>query len=128
MEWTLAGLFGISAILLVISILKTAQATKVNHKQIDMVHISMMKEIDAFQESIRNIELDIEVVMQEAGIQLSSEEKQFIREVIDLYRRNYSIESIAEQKQVPVSEIEQLLAPYLKVKDEGGRVINAIAN
>ncbi|MGX6443195.1 hypothetical protein ACWM35_08270 [Neobacillus sp. K501] len=124
MEWTLAVLFAVSTLLLVISIVKTNQTAKVNHNQVDMVHISMMKEINTIQDSIRDLELDMEVVMKEAGIQLSPEEKLFMREVIDLYRRNYSIENIAEQKQVPMSEIEQLLAPYQKLKDEGRKVAN----
>ncbi|MCM2532735.1 hypothetical protein NDK43_10505 [Neobacillus pocheonensis] len=124
MEWTLGGLFGISAILLVISISKSLRASKVEHNQIDMVHISMMKEINSIQESIRNMELDIEVVMNESGIQLTSEEKLFMREILDLYKRNYSIESIAEMKQVTESEIEQLLAPFRKLKDERRKVAN----
>jgi hypothetical protein len=125
MEWTLFGLFLLSALLLVFSIVKTYRDSKAEKKQIDLVHVSMMKEINSIQDSIRDIELDIEVVTKEAGIQLSAEEKLFIREVIDLYRRNYSIESIAEMKEVPVTEIEQLLTPYLKIKDEGGLVANA---
>ncbi|NYE04180.1 hypothetical protein F4694_000924 [Bacillus niacini] len=125
MEWTLFGLFLLSALLLVFSIVKTYRDSKLEKKQIDLVHVSMMKEINSIQDSIRDIELDIEVVTKEAGIQLSAEEKLFMREVIDLYRRNYSIESIAEMKEVPVTEIEQLLTPYLKIKDEGGQVANA---
>jgi hypothetical protein len=125
MEWTLFGLFLLSALLLVFSIVKSVRDSKVEKKQIDLVHVSMMKEINSIQDSIRDIELDIEVVTKEAGVQLSEEEKLFMREVIDLYRRNYSIESIAEKKEVPVTEIEQLLTPYLKIKDEGGQVANA---
>jgi hypothetical protein len=125
MEWTLFGLFLLSALLLVFSIVKTYRDSQLEKKQIDLVHVSMMKEINSIQDSIRDIELDIEVVTKEAGIQLSAEEKLFMREVIDLYRRNYSIESIAEKKEVPVTEIEQLLTPYLKIKDEGGQVANA---
>lgn len=125
MEWTLLGLFLLSALLLVFSIVKSVRDSKVEKKQIDLVHVSMMKEINSIQDSIRDIELDIEVVTKEAGIPLSAEEKLFMREVIDLYRRNYSIESIAEKKEVPVTEIEQLLTPYLKIKDEGGQVANA---
>ncbi|MDQ0200204.1 hypothetical protein J2S10_003387 [Neobacillus ginsengisoli] len=124
MEWTLVGLFGVSAILLVISILKSSHASKVEHKQIDMVHIDIMKEINAVQESIRNIELDIEVVMNDAGITLSTEEKLFMREILDLYKRNYSIESIAEMKKVTENEIEQMLAPFQKLKDERRKVAN----
>ncbi|MEH7114273.1 hypothetical protein V7124_18065 [Neobacillus niacini] len=125
MEWTLLGLFLISAILLVFSLLKSYRDSKVEKKQIDLVHVSMMKEINSIQDSIRDIELDIEVVIKEAGIQLSADEKLFMREVIDLYRRNYSIESIAAKKEVPETEIEQLLTPFLKIKDEGGLVANA---
>jgi hypothetical protein len=126
MVWTLAGLFVISALLLVISFSKLFQASKDEKKRIDMVHIEVMKEINEMQDSIRNIELDLEVVMKEAGIQLSLNEVVFMREVLDLYRRNYSIESIATKKQVPESEISQLLAPYLTAKDEGGKVANEI--
>jgi hypothetical protein len=125
MEWTLFGLFLLSALLLGFSLFKSYRDSKVEKKHIDLVHVSMMKEINSIQDSIRDIELDIEVVINEAGIQLSPERKLFIREVIDLYRRNYSIESIAEKKEVPETEIEQLLAPFLKIKDEGGLVANA---
>ncbi|WP_342042200.1 hypothetical protein [Bacillus sp. OTU2372] len=123
MVWTLAGLFGISVILLVISIYRTSQASKAEHKQIDLIHISTMKEINAIQDAIRNIELDIEVVMREAGVQLTSEDKVFIREVLDLANRNYSTESIADMKQVSVEKIEQMLAPYRTLK-EGRKVAN----
>jgi hypothetical protein len=122
MEWTLAGLFGISALLLIISMYKGFQASKAEHQRIDVAHISVLKEINDMEESIRNIGLDIEIVMKEAGIQLSPEEKLFMREVLDLYKRDYSIETIATKKQVPESEIRQMLAPFLKTKDEGGKV------
>ncbi|MFP7298221.1 hypothetical protein [Neobacillus niacini] len=125
MEWTLFGLFLLSAVLLGYSLFKSYRDSKVEKKQIDLVHVSLMKEINSIQDSIRDIELDIEVVIKEAGIQLSAEEKLFMREIIDLYRRNYSIESIAEKKEVPETKIEQLLAPYLKLRDEGGLVANA---
>jgi hypothetical protein len=126
MGLTLAVLFGASALLLILSIIKNFQASKAEHKRIDMAHISVMKEINDMQESIRNIELDIEVIMQEAGIQLSSKELVFMREVLDLYKRNYSIESIAAKKQVSESEVQQLLAPYQTQKEERGKVANEI--
>ncbi|WP_328591979.1 hypothetical protein [Bacillus salipaludis] len=125
MEWTLAGLFGVSVLLLIISLTKTAQATKAQNKGIDLVHVEVMKEINDLQESIRNIELDIEVVMNEAGVELSPKEKVFMREILDLYKRNYSIESIAERKQVSAEEIKELLAPYLRSKDERRSISNA---
>jgi predicted nucleic acid-binding Zn-ribbon protein len=124
MGWTLAILFIISAVLLVISFTKAFQASKAEQKRIDMVHIAVMKEFNDMKDSIRNIELDLEVVMKEAGIQLSLNEIIFMREVLDLYRRNYSIESIAALKEVSESEINQMLEPFLAVKDEGGKVAN----
>jgi len=124
MEWTLAVLFIISAVLLVFSILKSSHALKIEQKQVDQIHISTMKEINALQDSIRNLELDIEVVMEEAGIQLTVEEKQFRREVLDLFKRNYSVSSIADMKQVAVSQIEQILIPFKRGKDERRKVAN----
>jgi hypothetical protein len=124
MEWTLAGLFVISAFLLIFSILKSTRAAKVEHNQIDLIHISTMKEINSLQESIRNLELDNVVLMKEAGVQLTSEEIVLKREVLDLFSRNYSLESIAEMKQVSVSDIEKIVAPYQELKDEGRKVAN----
>jgi hypothetical protein len=124
MEWTLAGLLGVSALLLVLSIIKTNRKSKEAQKEIDLVHISIMKEINSLQESISEIDLDIEIVMREAGVQLSTEDKISLREVIDLYKRNYSIESIAEKKQAEVSDIETLIAPYQHLKGERRKVSN----
>ncbi|WHY80135.1 hypothetical protein QNH20_14700 [Neobacillus sp. WH10] len=124
MVWTLVVLFAISAILLIISILKSNRVAKEEHNQIDMIHISTMKEINALQESIRNIEIDMEVVTKEAGISLTSEEKRLKREILDLYKRNYSIESIAKMKEVTENEIEQLLAPFQKIMEEGRAAAN----
>jgi hypothetical protein len=126
MEWTLAVLFVVSAFLLIISILMTRQASKAEHKEIEMVHMSVMNDLNDMQDSIRSIEFDIEIIMTEAEIQLSSKERLFMREVLDLYKRKYSIESIAAEKQVTESEIKQLLDPYLALKDEGRKVAHEI--
>ncbi|WP_053368549.1 hypothetical protein [Bacillus sp. FJAT-27245] len=124
MEWTLAGLFVLSALLLIVSILRSTHAAKAQHNQIDQIHISIMEEINALQSSIRNIELDQEVFMKEAGIRLSSEERIFMREVLDLYERKYSIDSIAEMKNVDSGTIQNMLAPYQKAKVEGRKIAN----
>jgi predicted RNA methylase len=124
MGWTLAILFAISALLLIFSILRTVQASNAEKKRIDLVHISLMKDIDNLKDSLRNIELETEVIMQEAGMQLSRKDVVFMREVLDLYKRNYSIASIAEKQQVSVEEIEQMLAPYLTSKDERRKAAN----
>ncbi|MBS4173028.1 hypothetical protein [Bacillus sp. FJAT-49736] len=124
MEWTLTILFVVSALLLIISILMTRQASKAEQKGIDMVHLSVMDDINNMQDSIRNIEFDLEIMAKEAGIQLSSEDRVFTREVLDLYNRKYSIESIAAQKKVSEDQIKEVLAPFLTSKDEGGKVAN----
>jgi hypothetical protein len=124
MEWTLAGLFVLSAILLIVSILRSTRAAKDEINRIDQVHISTMEEIHALKDSIRNIELDQEVFIKAAGIRQSSEELLLMREVLDLYYRNYSIESIAEMKKVTPGTIQNIIAPYQKVQDEGRKVAN----
>lgn len=126
MQLTLAVLFVISAVLLFVSIGKTVQASNAERKEIDLVHMSLMNEINAIHESLRNLELDIEIVTKEAGIQLPAKEKLFMREVLDLYNRKYSVASIAEKKQVSESEIEQLLEPYMTSKDERRKVAHEI--
>lgn len=126
MGWTLAGLCVISALLLIYSIAKSTKATKKEHQAIDLVHIEVMKDINALQESIQNIKLDLEVVMKEAGVQSTPDEILLMREILDLYKRNYSIESIAAMKQVSEEEIKLRLAPYLTSKGERRKVANEI--
>ncbi|KHD86098.1 hypothetical protein G4D61_15475 [Bacillus ginsengihumi] len=126
MEWTLAILFVVSALLFIISMSKSGRASKEKQNEIDMIHMAVMNEINDVKETIRDIELDIEIVSKEAGVQISSQEKLFLREILDLYKRNYSIESIADKKQVSASEIKQLLTPYLTSKDERRKVADEI--
>jgi LAS superfamily LD-carboxypeptidase LdcB len=126
MEWTLILLIAISAVLLIVSIISNRNVEKQKHKEIDLVHVSVMKDINNVHEQIRNLELDIEVVTKEAGVQLTPEEIIFKREVLDLYKRKYSIETIAQKKQVSESEINQFLAPYLAAKDERSKIANEI--
>jgi hypothetical protein len=126
MGWTLILLIGISAVLLIVSNISNRNAEKQKHKEIDMVHVSVMKDINNVHDLIRKMELDIEIVTREAGIQLSSEEMIFKREVLDLYKRKYSIETIAEKMQVTVTEINQLIAPYLAAKDGRSKIAHEI--
>ncbi|WP_052352798.1 hypothetical protein [Neobacillus dielmonensis] len=124
MELALAILFGGSAILLIVSIFMTKKASVKENKQIDLIHVAVMKDVNEIRESIRNLELDLEVVSTEAGLQLSADERTLKREILDLYKRNYSIKSIAEMKQVPESEISYLLAPYLSEREERRQAVN----
>lgn len=126
MEWTLILLIAISAVLLIVSIISNRNTEKQKHKEIDLVHVSVMKDINSVHEQIRNLELDIEVVTKEAGIQLTPEEIIFKREVLDLYKRKYSIETIAEKMKATEAEINQFLTPYLAAKDERSKLAHEI--
>ncbi|MGJ7910097.1 hypothetical protein [Neobacillus sp. LXY-1] len=122
MEWTLALLFGVSILLLMISIIKSRQAANKNQREIDTVHVEVMKEINNMQDSIRNIELDMEIVTNAAGVQLTMDEIILRREVLDLYKRQYSLDSIAEKKQITETEVKEILTGYLTSSVEGGKV------
>jgi len=124
LQLALAVLFGGSAILLIVSIFMTKKASIKENKQIDLIHVSVMKDVNEIRESIRNLELDLEVVSKEAGLQLSADERSLKREILDLYKRNYSIKSIADMKQMPEGEIEYLLAPYLSEREERRQAVN----
>ncbi|MBD8067863.1 hypothetical protein F7888_02605 [Bacillus sp. PS06] len=124
MEWTLAILLGVAVLLLIISVLKTRQSSKEEHREIDMVHISMMNELTQLKDQIRNIELDAEITLREAGLQITLKERLALREMLDLYKRGYSIESIAAEKKLAINEAEQLLSPYLTSKDDERRTVD----
>ena len=96
-------------------------------QHIDLLSSSFNDEVYQLQQKIRNIELDAEITAQEAGI-LSGSSKQriLLRDVLDLHKRGYSFESIATQKKLTKNEIENLLAPYIKTKEERGKVANEI--
>ncbi len=126
MEWTLGGLFVVSALLLIMSGIKGRKASKEELKEIDMIHISTMNEIKDIKDSIRKMELDIEIITNESNFPISTEERIFRREVLDLYNRKYSIENIAGQKKVSENEIRQMIAPYITEKNERSKVTNEI--
>ncbi|MGG3986226.1 hypothetical protein GWJ21_12810 [Bacillus coagulans] len=122
MVWTLAILFAVSVVLLIISIFKTRNRAKEEQQELETVHLALMDEINHLKDGIRTLELEMEILEKEAGIQLSAFDKQFRLEVLDLYKRNYSIESIAGKKQVTQAEIEEILAPFMAAKNERSKV------
>jgi hypothetical protein len=125
MEWALAILFGAAALLLVLSFFKTRHSSKVEQQKIDMIHISVMEEINRLQEQIRNVELDGEIIAKEAGIQeIPNKERLLLRELLDLYKRGYNIEGIAAKKQLSENQVEHSLAPYISSKDKRRKVAN----
>lgn len=122
MVWTLAILFAVSVVLLIISIFKTRNRAKEEQQELETVHLALMDEINHLKDGIQALELEMEILEKEAGIQLSAFDKQFRLEVLDLYKRNYSIESIAGKKQVTQAEIEEILAPFMAAKNERSKV------
>ncbi len=128
MGWAIAILFGAAILLLILSFVKTKKSAKEAEQQMEQVSFTFMDELYKLQQKIRNIEIDAEITATEAGLLAgsSSDHRLLLREVIDLQRRGYSIESIAAKKQMTQNEIQSLLAPYTKTKDEGGKVTNDI--
>ncbi|HWJ79732.1 MAG TPA: hypothetical protein VNR61_16845 [Niallia sp.] len=123
MEWTLAVLFIASVILLIASLAKANKTSRAEQRERDVIHLSVMEEIADLQKQVRNLELDIEILEKEAGLQVALKDRKVLREVIDLYRRKYSLETIAAQKKLTQAEVEEMLSPYLHVKEERRKVV-----
>jgi hypothetical protein len=127
MEWTIVILFAAALLLLILSFVKAKQSSKTVDQQIEELSYSFTNEIKELQQQIRNMELDAEITAQEAGILPgTSKQRLLLREVLDLYKRKYSFESIAQRTQLTTYEVEHLLTPYLKAKNEGSNVTNEI--
>ncbi|WP_260320333.1 hypothetical protein [Peribacillus simplex] len=125
MEWALVILFGAAVLLFILSFSKK-DSVKVD-EQMEQLASSFADEMSVLQEKIRNIEIDAEITAQEAGVlALSSEKRNLLREVLDLHKRGYSTESIALKTKHPENEIENLLTPYIKAKNERRTVANDI--
>ena len=123
MEWTLAILLSTAVVLLILSFIKTKQTSSILEKQIDQTSFSIMNEVHELQKQIRNIELDAEISAHEAGILSRTDEQRIlVRDILDLHRRGYAIQSIAEKKELTVNEVENLLAPYMTTKGERSKL------
>jgi len=119
MIWTLIILFALAVGLLIVSSIKAKHSSSILERQIDQTSFTIMNEVHQLQKQIREIELDAEISAQEAGIlSKSSEQRLLLREMLDLQRRGYSLNSIAEKKGLPTHEVEELLAPYTPSKGE----------
>ncbi|KAA0549998.1 hypothetical protein FZW96_01225 [Bacillus sp. BGMRC 2118] len=116
MEWELAILFIAATVILILSFVKSKQAATSEKQKVDMMYLNFMEEMNKLEEKVRHVELDLEIMTQERSIH--TPERTQLRELLDLYRRGYSIESIAAKENLLVQEIEQLLSPYVGLKDE----------
>ncbi len=127
MEWVLVLLFAAAILLLILSFSKNNQASKNIDKQLEEITFTYMEEISKLQQQIRNLELDAEITAVQTGlIQDNGQQRVLYREILDLHKRGYSIESIALKKRLSVEEVEELLAPFKQVNNEGGTVAHDI--
>jgi hypothetical protein len=125
MEWALIILFAAAVLLFILSFIKKDSA-KVD-SQLEQLAITFGDEMNVLQEKIRNIEIDAEITVQEADVlAMTSEKRYLLREVLDLHKRGYSFESIALKTKQPEDEIESMLTPYIKTKNERRNVANDI--
>jgi TolA-binding protein len=123
MGWVIAILFGTAVVLLILSFIKTTQSKSQLEQQMEHVSISVRNEVHELEMQIRNMQLDAEITAQQSGaMEASSEERLMLRAILDMHKRGYSIESIASQKQLPSTEVERMLTPYMSRKAERGMV------
>ncbi|MGE7603807.1 hypothetical protein ACQKL5_15140 [Peribacillus sp. NPDC097675] len=125
MSWALAILFGVAVILFIVSFFKT-DSMKIE-QQIEQITSTFGDEVSQLQMQIRNLEIDSEIMAQEAGLLAGSSEKwSLLHDVLDLYKRGYSLDSIAAKKERSIEEIQDMLVPYIKAKEERRKVANDI--
>lgn len=122
MQWALLALFLVAALLLIFSYIKNIQSSKQEQREIDSIYMSMMEEVTKLQNQIRHLEIEGEIFSEKVG--MGKEELLLLRDSLDLYKRGYTIEGIAGKMKVDAEEVEQLLAPYMNVKNEGRKIEN----
>jgi TolA-binding protein len=123
MGWVIAILFGTAVVLLILSFIKTTQSKSQLEQQMEHVSISVLNEVHELEQQIRDMQLDAEITAQQSGaMEASSDERLMLRDMLDMHKRGYSIESIAAKKQLPSTEVEGMLTPYMTRKAERGMV------
>lgn len=121
MEWTLAILFIGAVVLFILSFLKTESQARDVQKQVDQHFVHLTDEMNKLADQVRNLELDVEILEHETGVKV---DRAFVREVIDMYRRGYQIESIAGKMELTAEQVEAMLIPYVNTDGERGTVVN----
>ncbi|MDW4527988.1 hypothetical protein R3398_16600 [Rossellomorea marisflavi] len=123
MGWIIAILFGAAVVLLILSFVKTSQSKSKLEQQVEHMSISVMNEVHELEKQMRAMQLDAEITAQQAGaVPATSDERRVLREMLDLHKRGYSIESIASEQQLPTIEVERMLTPYMTKKAERSMV------
>ncbi|MGN1402188.1 MAG: hypothetical protein ACI4XL_11885 [Bacillus sp. (in: firmicutes)] len=111
MVWALAILLGAAVVLLIISFIISGKNSS-QEEEANAYFASTMKEINQIQEKTRNIELDLEILAQATG--MNNEQRVLQRQLLDLYKRKYSLETISLKLNVHRDDVEKMLAPYKK--------------
>lgn len=122
MGWTIVILLLLAVALLVVSFVKNNRNEKTIEQQIDQMTYTFKDEIYQLQQQLRKVEIDGEITAHEAGFSTSSPERSLLRELLNLQRRGYSIETIASKKQISKEEIERLTAPFVKKNERGEEI------
>jgi hypothetical protein len=118
MEWVLVALFIAAIVLFIWSIRLSNESSKKIEQQIEDISFTFMDEVNKLQNQIRNVELDMEITAVQADINLKNASQRIVvREMLDLYKRGYSVESIAEKQQLSVSEAQRLLSPFQQMNE-----------
>lgn len=126
MGWAIAILFLAAVVLLILSFYKSGQNSTRLEQQIDQLTFTLMEEVYQLQQQIRNLEIDADITAKEGTSSVPYEKRQLLRDMIDLQKRGYSVESISSEKQIDQAEVERMLASYVKQKDERSKVANDI--
>ncbi|WP_449540179.1 hypothetical protein [Ferdinandcohnia sp. Marseille-Q9671] len=125
MEWALVILFGVAAVLLILSYALTKKAKSAEKRELELFSIGFMEEINKLQSQMRDLELDNEILANQAGIDTSDQtQRELLRQVLDLYKRGYSITSIANETNMTENEVQGMLTPFSKQKEERRLVAN----
>ncbi|MBY6023479.1 hypothetical protein ACR3I8_12995 [Priestia flexa] len=117
----IVSLLGIAIVLLILSFRKTKQAQTHTDQQLEQLTLTIGQEMNELNDRIRTLEIDAAITAEKSGVLgLESPERKDLRNMIDMHKRGYSSESIAgRMKDYTQQEVEQMLAPYTKKKDEG---------
>ena len=85
------------------------------------MNLTYTDELYKLKQRIKQVEIDGEITAHESGvISIQSAERKKLREALELYKRGYSIESIASKTQTTLEEMQKLLSPYAPEQSKGG--------
>lgn len=122
MEWALAILLAAAIVLLILSFYIAGKTKQDQKRENEVLSATFIKEVNQLQEQISNVELDLEILAYEANIKSSSEQRAVLREVVDLHRRKYSLNTIAAKTNLSENEIEKMIEPFKTIKPKRGNV------